>query len=50
MDIKGRLEKKVSKAGNEYLVLMIKFPNGYEKQVFLEPAEIYMLGSITTNK
>lgn len=43
MDIKGRLEKKVSKAGKEYFVLIIKFPNGYEKTVFLEQAEIYML-------
>ena len=46
MEIKGRLEKKVSKSGKEYFVLIIKFANGYEKQVFLDSAEIYLLNSI----
>ena len=51
MDIKGRLEKRVSKkSGNEYVVLMLKFPNGYEKQVFLEQAELYMLDTKDINK
>lgn len=43
MDIKGRIEKRVSKKSeNEYYVLILKFPNGYEKQVFLEQAELFM--------
>ena len=47
MNLIGNLEKKVSKkTGNEYIVLVITFPNGYEKTIFLEEAELYML----TNK
>ena len=39
-----RLETKVSqKTGKEYRVLIIRFINGYEKQVFLEKAEEYMI-------
>lgn len=44
MVFKGRLEKRVSKkTNNEYIVLVLTFPNGYEKVVFLEQAEMYML-------
>ena len=39
-----RLEEKKSKSGNPYYCLVITFPNGYEKIVFLERAELYMLG------
>lgn len=39
-----RLETKTSqKTGKEYKVLIITFINGYEKQVFLEKAEEYMI-------
>ena len=31
------------KTGNPYTCLVIKFPNGYEKRVFLEPAEVFMV-------
>lgn len=44
MTFKGRLEKRVSKkTGNEYVVLVLTFPNGYEKVIFLEEAELYMI-------
>ena len=40
-----RLEEKISKkSGNPYYCLVITFPNGYEKIVYLERAELYMLG------
>lgn len=42
-DLKGKLEKRVSKNGNEYVVLVVTFPNGYEKIVFLEDAELFIL-------
>lgn len=45
IDLKGKLEKRVSKKGSEYVVLLITFPNGYQKMVFLEDAELFMLGS-----
>lgn len=37
------LEERVSKSGNNYLVLIIRLTNNYEKRVFLEPAEIELL-------
>ena len=46
MILKGRIEKKVSKkTGQEYEVLILTFPNGYEKSIFLDEAEKYMLQS-----
>lgn len=38
-----RLEEKVSKAGTKYVVLVLTFTNGYEKIVFIDKAEEYML-------
>lgn len=38
-----KVVEKVSKTGNPYQCLVIVFPNGYEKTVFLENAEKYML-------
>ena len=39
-----KLETKISqKTGKEYKVLVITFINGYEKIVFLEKAEEYMI-------
>ena len=38
-----KLETKTSKTGNPYQVLVIIFKNGYEKTVFLDKSEIYML-------
>lgn len=38
-----RLEKKVSKSGNEYTVLVIKLTPTYEKTIFLDSAEIELL-------
>lgn len=44
---KVELETKTSKkTGNEYKVLVITFSNGYEKQVFLEKSEVYMLETL----
>lgn len=44
MECKVNLEERVSKkTGEKYEVLIIEFPNGYKKQVFLEYAEIFML-------
>lgn len=51
--LKGILKKDVSKkTGNEYEYLALIFPNGYEKRVFLEDSEKFMLADAsksTTN-
>lgn len=49
MNLQGRMEKKISKEGKEYEVLIITFPNGYEKKVFLENAEKFLI-SLENNK
>lgn len=38
-----RIEKKISKTGNEYTVLVLKLTPTYEKQIFLDNAEIELL-------
>lgn len=38
-----RIEKKISKTGNEYTVLILKLTPTYEKQIFLDNAEIELL-------
>ena len=43
MDVKATLEKRQSKAGNPYEVLVIKLTEHSEKLVFLSPAEIELL-------
>lgn len=46
----ARIEKKVSKSGNEYTVLLIELVPGYEKQVFLDKAELKIIELFKTNK
>lgn len=47
MNCECYLEERVSKkTGNKYTALIVKFPNGYKKQVFLEYAELFMLKEI----
>lgn len=43
MDVKATLETKISKAGKEYQVLVVKLTDTYSKLVFLEQAEIELL-------
>lgn len=38
-----KVVEKISKTGNPYQCLIIVFPNGYEKTVFLEAAEKFMI-------
>ena len=38
-----RLEKKVSKSGKEYYVLVIQLTDTYCKQVFLDNAEVEII-------
>lgn len=45
-----RIEKKISSKGNEYVVLIIKLTPTYEKQVFLDNAEIELLKLQKINK
>lgn len=42
------VKQKTSKAGKEYTVLEVMFPNGYTKLVFLEKAEEYMVNDFIT--
>lgn len=47
MEMKARHEQRVStKTGKEYTVIVITFANGYQKLVFLDSAEIYMLKDV----
>ncbi|WP_181981896.1 hypothetical protein [Holdemania filiformis] len=48
MKIKLEAEMKVgtSKAGKPFEYLSLSFPNGYDKMIFLSPAEKYMLQGI----
>lgn len=39
IEVQERVSKKT---GNKYKVLIISFPNGYEKMVFLDSAELFM--------
>ena len=39
-------EKKVSKVGNEYQVLVLIFDNGYKLEQFLNNEQIYILSEI----
>lgn len=38
-----KVVEKISKSGKPYTCLIIVFPNGYQKTVFLEEAEKFML-------
>lgn len=40
------VEKLSNKTGNKYKVLIVEFPNGYKKRVFLDEAEKFMLEQI----
>ena len=42
-EFKATLEKRTSKKGSQYEVLVIKITDNIEKLVFLEPAEIELL-------
>lgn len=44
MELKCTLETRTSKAGNSYQCLVIKLANDYEKIVFLDKAELALLG------
>lgn len=45
MEVIGKLEERISKAGKPYKVLVIELVPGYEKLVFLNSAEIALLES-----
>lgn len=47
---KVQLEERTSQKGNPYKVLVITFKNGYQKIVFLEKSELYMLEALAQNK
>lgn len=43
MDLKAKLEERVSKEGNPYVAVVIKLTDTYEKLVFLDKAELELL-------
>ncbi len=47
LEIREQVSKKT---GNTYKALFITFPNGYEKMVFLEPAELFMFENLLEKK
>lgn len=40
------LEKRISKKGNEYYVIVIKLTDNYEKLVFLDNAELELIKAL----
>lgn len=46
MDFKGKIEKRTSKAGNEYEVLVLEYKE-FSKDVYLDKAEIQLLRLIS---
>ena len=48
--LEAELKTGVSKAGKPFEYLAVGFPNGYEKMVFLVPAEKYMLQGIIADQ
>ena len=44
--LEAELKTGVSKAGKPFEYLAFSFPNGYDKMIFLSPAEKYMLQGI----
>lgn len=45
-----RVQSAISKkTGSPYTCLVITFPNGYEKKVFLEAAEVFMIPQADTH-
>ena len=47
MNLQGKMQKKLSKKGEEYEVLILTFPNGYEKMVFLDNSEKFLINTMT---
>lgn len=50
MNLQGRMEKRKNKEDKEYEALIITFPNGYEKMVFLNTSEKFLIKTITEKK
>lgn len=51
MLVKGEIvTKKSRKTGNDYTVLVLTFSNGYQKYVFLDTAETFMLSSLQASE
>lgn len=50
MNLQGRMVQKTSKKGATYEALIITFPSGYEKLVFLDNAEKFLINAINEKK
>ncbi|MBS5002994.1 hypothetical protein [Holdemania filiformis] len=48
--LEAELKTGVSKAGKPFEYLALSFPNGYDKMIFLSPAEKYMLQGILSDQ
>lgn len=46
MKFDGRLEERTSKKGNPYTVLVLKIYGNYEKDVFLNDAELELISLV----
>lgn len=49
MEVKGKVEKRKSKAGNDYFCVVIKLTDTYEKIIFLDKAELELIQLTLTN-
>lgn len=50
MNLQGRMETKLNKQGVQYEVLIITFSNGYEKMVFLDNSEKFLIKQLAEKK
>lgn len=51
IDASVYLQERIGKnSGKPYRVLIIRLANGYEKMVFLEQAEQFLIDSLTSNR
>lgn len=48
--MKTRVEKRKSAKGNEYYVLVVELVQGYEKEFFLDKADIKIIELSNANK
>lgn len=49
MELKCTLETRQSKSGKDFQVLVVKLPQGIEKLIFLDPAELALI-KLSNNK
>lgn len=50
LDVKVSIEKRTSKAGNDYHVLVVRFKNGYKFESFLNNDQYFIINQMFINE